>query len=156
MQHFPTTKNGLLSKKQIEAFGGAFSSKGKLLLKGTGSTKLVYIGGVDIFDSVCRETEGEMAFVNFELLKNGLVLRLNINQRQVCAGVKLDEIRSIKIQQIRTTSDINSNEIQSRLLLLLKDGSFSEFSIPSRFEKSIISFFKKPVFKDFFHLSLKI
>ncbi|MCB0515683.1 MAG: hypothetical protein R2798_03730 [Chitinophagales bacterium] len=97
MKKIETDKNGELSTKDSNYFGGKFSIWEKVRKKGIGSPKIIYDSGIAEFDKLKRNVEGEISFVNFELLKNGLILRLNLNQRFSCVGIKLDELIEINL-----------------------------------------------------------
>ena len=91
MRLIQTNKNGELAAKDIKYFGGQYSFWEKIRKRGIGSTKIIYDSGIGEFDNLKRNITGEIGFVNFELLKNGLILRLNVTQRFSCIGMKLKE-----------------------------------------------------------------
>lgn len=97
MKKVETNKNGELNKKDLRHFGGQYSFLEKIKMKGTGSPKIIYESGIEEFDKLKRNITGEIGFVNFEILKNGLILRLNVNQRFSCIGIKLDELNEINL-----------------------------------------------------------
>ena len=79
--------DGQLLKRDLAYFGGAYTFWEKIRLRGIGSSKVIYEKGIPAFDEVDRGLVNELGFVNFELLKNGLLLRLNQNQRTACVGI---------------------------------------------------------------------
>lgn len=86
-----------ISLEDINYLGGTYSFIEKFHLGGVGSPKLIYKSGVEEFDILIRDVEGEIAFVNFELFKEGLVIYFNVNQRLEIIGLQLHELKSITL-----------------------------------------------------------
>lgn len=93
--------SGDLTKQEKAYFGGSYPFVDKLRKFGMGSSKLIYKSGIPAFDEVARGVENEIGFVNFELLKNGLIVRLNQNQRTKGVGVKLTDVKAIHLVAYR-------------------------------------------------------
>jgi hypothetical protein len=100
MKKLNLTNSYNLYSRDLENYGGAFSFFEKLKLKGIGSAKLVYEKGIDEIDKIILESGNKVAILNFELLKNGLLLRYNINNEIGCFAFRLDEICSINFLSI--------------------------------------------------------
>ncbi len=132
-------------------FGGAYSFWEKLTHRGIGSAKVLYEQGIPEFDQLDREVSNELRFVSFELLKNGLLLRLNQNQRIACVGTRLSELERIQLEAFRI-------ELKQRRLGRLetkivhraevsfhgKWGDSVQFSIMSSQFPSLLAFFQRP------------
>jgi hypothetical protein len=101
MHPLETDSTGNLTPAELARFGGTYTFREKLQLGGTGSSKIIYQEGIPIFDELHRGIENEIAYANFEWLKNGLILRLNINQRLSCVGLTLEEMESINLLAYR-------------------------------------------------------
>lgn len=91
MHPLETESTGNLTPAELARFGGTYTFREKLQLGGTGSSKIIYQEGIPTFDELRRGIQNEVAYANFEWLKNGLILRLNINQRLSCVGLTLEE-----------------------------------------------------------------
>jgi len=147
-------------KNDINYFGGQFSFWEKVKRKGIGSPKLIYEAGVEGFDKINRSIQGEIGFVNFELLKNGLILRLNVNQRHSCLGVKLSDVKAINLVAYRI--EIKYRQFGSVIKKIVHRGELEVveaneriiFTIVSREFSGIKAFFEKEDFKDRFHYSI--
>ena len=83
-----------------------YSFVDKLKMSGTGSPKILYVSGVPVFDEMDNGLESEVSFVSFELLRDGLIARLNRNQRYSCAGVRLSDIQQINFTAYRLESRV--------------------------------------------------
>ena len=97
MQILHPTVDGYLSDRDLTRYGGKHSWLYQLRHDGTGSVRIPYLYGIRHFDEGRRDVAGEMPFVSFELLKNGLILRWNCNQRIRCVGVQLSSIERIEL-----------------------------------------------------------
>lgn len=100
-----TLSSGELTRSEKYHFGGSYSFFEKLFNGGVGSNKLIYEEGIHEIDYLKRNIEGEIVFVNFELLPNGLIIRANCNQRKVVLGVKISDIKSIVLMAKRLTDE---------------------------------------------------
>lgn len=101
MHPLETDSTGNLTPAELARFGGTYTFREKLQLGGTGSSKIIYQEGIPTFDELRRGIENEVAYANFEWLKNGLILRLNISQRLGCVGLTLEEIEHINLLAYR-------------------------------------------------------
>lgn len=93
--------DGRLSKRWLAAYGGEHSLLSSWRMKGTGSGRLVYFSGLPHFDERLRGSEGEVPLATMELLREGLLLRLNVNQRVACAGVALADFHEALLERQR-------------------------------------------------------
>ena len=162
MRTVRTNQSGQLLSSEVQDFGGAFSLFKKLKYKGVGSPRVTYYRGIEAFDAIGRGIEGEISFVSFELLKNGLLLRFNQNQRTACLGVKLSDIRAINLTAFRIKLVVKKKfqatdtKIVHRGVLEIceKEGSKTSFNVIAREFTDIKSFFEKPVFTEQFNYEL--
>ena len=101
MRAVKTNQAGQLLKSELKAYGGAYNFWEKFVNNGVGSSKVIYDEGLEPCDAMDRGVAGEISFVSFELLNNGLLLRLNLNQRTACIGLMLTEIEQINLAGLR-------------------------------------------------------
>lgn len=160
MRLIQTNINGELTAKDIKYFGGQYSFWDKVRKRGIGSAKIIYDSGIEEFDKLKRNITGEIGFVNFELLKNGLILRLNITQRFSCIGIKLDEIKEINLIAYRIRIEVKRNGVfETKIvhrgileIITLNEGL--RFSIVVREFESIVNYFKRDEFLAKFYFSV--
>ena len=76
---------------------GQYSVRERFKRGGIGSSKVIYESGIAVFDKLLRGLATETAFASFELQKNGLTVRMNINQRLSCIGIESSEIEAIQL-----------------------------------------------------------
>ena len=95
MKLIKTQPGGVLSLGEKIYFGGPYSFWEKLKMKGIGSPKMVYDSGIEEFDEEDTGVGGEVSFVSMEVLKNGLIIRLNRNNRHRSVGIRLTDIEKI-------------------------------------------------------------
>lgn len=158
MRKIKTNNSGeLLSSEKIH-FGGEYSLWEKLKKKGIGSAKIIYAEGIEEFDKLSRNIEGEISFVSFEILKNGLILRLNRNQRVECVGLKLDQLETIDLVGYRidivfrdgSKKKVHRGELEIKAL----NGEVSNFSVIAREFKALVEFFQREELIDKFNYSI--
>lgn len=160
MKPLKTNSNGELTKNDINYFGGQFSFWEKIKKKGIGSPKLIYEAGVEEFNKINRGIQGEIGFVNFELLKNGLILRLNVNQRHSCLGVRLSDVKAINLVayrieiKYRQLGKVISKIVHRGELEIVEVNGRIMFTIVSRELSGITAFFEKEDFRERFHYSI--
>ena len=153
--------SGVLEEEEVHYFGGAYSFFERIRMKGIGSPKIVYRSGVPAFDALNEFTPTEFSFVSFELMKNGLILRLNRTQRLRCVGTRLTDLESIKLTAYQIQLQRSSwAKLQQKTVLmgvleiLEKDGTSSKFQIFTQNFDGLLKFFTKPVFADKFVYSI--
>lgn len=154
MKKLRTKKNGLLTEKDLSYFGGAYSLWEKIKKKGVGSPRIIYQSGIEAFDELYVDTANEIGFVNFELLKNGLILRLNVRQKTSCIGIRLSEIK--KIHLIGYPIEVKGNKnVYRGELKIVESESVLNFSVLTRDFKKITGFFEKAELVSRFNYSLR-
>ena len=163
MKTLKTNNSGQLSVKDTIHFGGEYTSWEKVKNGGIGSTKLIYDSGLKEFDKLSRNLPGEIGFVNFELLKNGLVLRLNINQRLCCMGVRLCEINRIdlvgyriEVKQKQLVGQVVNKIVHRGDMQIVTQIGTSKFTIVMREFGGIVKYFSKVEFIGVFNFSISI
>lgn len=108
--------------------------------------------GIPYFDELTRDVEGELNFVNFEIMNKGLLLRSNTNQRQLCIGILFSDLRSINLLKMGShPKDLTA----SNLMILTNRGVQMDFEVLSSYTKSLGKFFSKRVFRDLVHVAVK-
>lgn len=158
MRVVKTNQAGQLLKSELKTFGGAYNFWEKFINNGVGSAKVIYDEGIEAFDALNRGVAGEISFVSFELLKDGLLLRLNHNQRTLCLGVKLLEIKHINLTGFRIEVVVKKKhqaayvKIVHRgvLEIIERRGGTTSFSVVVREFTDVKSFFEKPAFAEQF------
>ena len=150
LRELNTTPSGALDKREKAFFGGEYGFWAKLRQGGVGSAKLIYEAGIPTFDATDRGVENEVCFVTFELLRNGLVLRLNRNQRLRCVGIRLTELKYIDLVgypiQIqpqglsrRETKIVHQGELE----LTGRNGQRSRFSVITQNFAEVLAYFRR-------------
>lgn len=148
--------SGILEEEEVDFFGGPFSFRENVRLKGTGSPKVYYSKGIPEFDKLNEYVENETSFVSFEIMKNGLILRLNRTQRMCCVGALLTSLKAIRLTGYRKAVQLRrwfyKQEIVHRGLLEIEesDGTLSSFHVPEQNFKGLQRYFSKPIFQDLF------
>lgn len=142
--------SGVLVDSEKAYFGGSFSFLERIKMGGIGSPKIVYEQGIPEFDALDRGVENEVSFASFELLKNGLILRVNRNQRLACVGLKISDIDRIQVTAYRieipsSRWSRNRTRIVHRgvLEIIGKDQSASRFSIFTQNFEPLLKFLQK-------------
>lgn len=154
---------GNLTPSEIARFGGTYTFREKLQLGGTGSSKIIYQEGIPTFDELRRGIENEVAYANFEWLKNGLILRLNINQRLSCVGLTLDEIESINLLAYRIKiRRMHWGVLRSKIVhrgeleIVGKNGLKAKFLITPPFFEGMVRFFSREEIDEKFGYSVSL
>ncbi len=150
MHPLETESTGNLTPAELARFGGTYTFREKLQLGGTGSSKIIYQEGIPTFDELRRGIENEVAYANFEWLKNGLILRLNTNQRLSCVGLTLEEIERInllayriKIRRMRWGVLVNKIVHRGELEIVGSSGLKARFVITPPFFEGMVRFFSR-------------
>jgi len=158
MRKIKINNSGELLSSEKSFFGGEYSLWEKLKKKGVGSAKIIYDQGITEFDKLGRNIEGEISFVSFEILKNGLILRLNRNQRIECVGVQLNQLAAINLVGYRIDIVFRDGSIKrvhrGELEIKAISGATSSFSVITREFKTLVSFFQKEELSDKFNYSI--
>lgn len=148
--------SGTLDEEELAYYGGSFSFREIIRLKGTGSPKVFYSKGIPAFDELNEFVENEVSFVSFELMKKGLILRLNRTQRMRCVGTLWTSIKQVRLtgyrKEVKRKVWLYKPEIVHRGLLELEeiDGSISSFHVPEQNFTGLQKYFCKPIFQPYF------
>jgi len=94
-------------KKIIQSYGGEYSFFEKLKIGGVGSPKLNYISGIAEFDEIKNQDSLEISSSNIELLKAGLIIRINKRQKLAVAILHLQELEAIHFRKVENSSEQN-------------------------------------------------
>lgn len=146
-------KNELFSN-DLEYYGGKYSFTESLKISGTGATKLIYKNGISEIENSITSKGNDFIFINLELLKNGLLLRTNLNHNIKCFGLRLDEIEDLNLTafkvQIRVRKfGVYVTKIVHRGELEIKDSNSSiKLLILVKDFKSFIKYLNKPKLKE--------
>ncbi|MBX2875436.1 MAG: hypothetical protein KTR30_25190 [Saprospiraceae bacterium] len=152
--------SGVLEEEELEYYGGTFSIRENIRLGGTGSPKVYYSDGIPEFDELNAYVENEVSFVSFEMMKKGLILRLNRTQRMRCVGTLWTGIKEIRLTGYRKEVEygrwLSRRVIVHRGILELEefDGSISCFHVPEQNFSGLQNYFSKAIFRDFFVYAL--
>lgn len=153
MKTIETELSGILEEEEKEYFGGTYSFWERIKLKGIGSPKIVYHAGIPEFDALNEYVENENSFVSFEVMKNGLILRLNRTQRLRCVGTRLTDLESIHLTaykiELRRAKLLNSPSriVHMGVLEIIElDGTHCSFRIFTQSFDDLLKFFNKPPF----------
>jgi hypothetical protein len=154
-----TNHSGKLLKKEIAYYGGEYSFFEKIKNGGIGSSKIIYESGINEFDKLHRGVENEVSYVNFELLKNGLIFRLNRNQRVKCLGIRLNDIESISLiaYSIELKEKYRKRIVhRGELDIIDKERNLKGFRVLTREFKEIVNFFQRKELADKFNYSVSL
>ncbi|MTI24714.1 hypothetical protein [Fulvivirga kasyanovii] len=91
-----------LRRSDIDYLGGHFNWFSRMGLKGTGSTRFIYLDGISEFDDM-KTLSQDLNTVSFELLRGGLVLRFSKKNIQKALLIRYTDILSLTVvsQRIR-------------------------------------------------------
>ncbi len=160
MRILKITPSGHLTRAQIAYFGGGYSFWERLTLRGTGSGRLIWAGGLPHFDELTEIAENELSFVNFEIVKNGLILRLNRNGKTRAAGVRLSDIEAIEMEAFRIAVPKGRYQTGYRIVhrgtlrLTEKSGEQYDFQVVMRQFEDIVQFFERKELRRKFHYAV--
>ncbi len=159
MKLIKLNNNCELSSKDVRFFGGHYSFFEKVKMDGIGSPRIIYDSGIEAFDQIKRDVAGETSFVNFELLKNGLLLRLNVNQRLACIGLRLIDIKEINLFGYRLEIDVRYSADArvvhyGELEIITTNGNLKFTILVNAFESILNYFIKKGLTEKFSFLEM--
>ena len=150
MRIIETELSGVLEEEEIPLFGGNYTIWEKLKMGGTGSPKVIYQSGIPAFDELVKGAENESTFVSFEVMKNGLIVRANRQQRLHCVGARLTDIDIIKLEAFkirlrfrRAVGYIYRTTFRGELIIQEKDGQPSSFIVSPQNMPGVLAFFQK-------------
>lgn len=152
--------SGVLEEEELDYYGGTFSFRENLRLGGIGSPKVYYNDGIPEFDELNEYVENELSFVSFEMMKKGLILRLNRTQRMRCVGTLWTNLKEIRLTGYRKEVEyrrfLYRRAIVHRGLLEVEefDGNLSRFHVPEQNFSGLQNYFSKDIFQDFFVYAL--
>jgi len=126
---------GELIAKDIAFFGGKYTFMERFRMSGIGSPKVVYKQGVPYFDELAS-IENEVSFANFELMKNGFLIRIHRNLQLRYIGYQLHEILKIEF----------NNKVEKNRLLIKTLDEVIIFKVPLQSIGNIKTFFDKKIF----------
>jgi hypothetical protein len=140
-------RNGKLPKPELMKLGGQYSLLERWSLKGIGSPKFTYLSGFKPMDIMNRDVSGEDTFLNIEILKKGIILRIYAGQRQKAFGLLFKDLIRIEINKSK----------ESTKLAIYGSTSHDEYIIRclvNRHDhKNTIAFFYKDGLKEKVHLN---
>ena len=145
MKKIILNNKGQLVTKDKMYFGGKYSLLERIRMGGIGSAKVIYKSGVPYFDEIAF-VENEISFANFELLKNGLLIRVYRNLKFRYIGFQLHEILKIKF-------GVTAGDDSTLKIFTLNDDIIT-FEVTTQYTTAIKSFFKKNMFEEKFELDL--
>lgn len=163
MKIIKLNNKGQLIKKDVDFFGGKFSFLERIRAGGIGAPKVIYQSGIPHFDELDNGISGEISFSNFELMKDGFLIRLNRNQRLRYVGFQLHEILKIKLTSQQWEDQLSNGELrhyrlptESKLQITTLNDAMLQFSVAHIFYKKILAFFKKDIFEQKFEEAFEL
>ncbi len=157
-----TNKDGILDI-EFSKLGGQFPLKEKIKLGGVGSTKIIYDKGVAEFDLLRNNLVCEPLYANFELLRNGVVVRCYLNNRLKAVGVRYVDISTIHLLGYRIKIKtkgwgriVYKTVHRGELLLALNSSGTIELSVPTVSYKSVKKSFERDAFSNFYTYSISL
>lgn len=102
MQVVNLKEDGQLKAQDVRYLGGRFSWLDVIKLRGIGSTKFIYVSGIEGFDPI-KELSTALDYVSLELFKEGLVIRFNKRNNYKACTIRYAEIKEVSVtsQRIR-------------------------------------------------------
>lgn len=153
MQQLTIDGGGQLLRRDLRYYGGAYSAWYRLANGGVGSSKMIYRAGIPAFDALDRGVGGEISFVTFELLRGGLLLRVNRSQRLACIGIRLTDIDRIELvgHRIDVRQRGGASRIVHRGELTIREqgGEVLNFSIIVREFSSLLAYLNRAELQPF-------
>jgi len=144
MDIIPHENNTGSIEPEILAQYGPFSLWERLKMGGTGSKRVYYSSGISYFDEVIGEST-DLPFVNFEMLKNAIFIRLSIHNKSYTLSLKHNELERILLYTGDSTG--------KKLLLFVVQTLEKQYTFAFRLNNlSIASFFTKACFRDKFYM----
>lgn len=150
MRTIETELSGVLEEEELPYFGGTFTLFEKLRMGGTGSPKVIYQSGIPAFEDLVKGAENESTFVSFEVMKNGLIVRANRQQRLHCVGTRLTDLEKIKLEAFKIELRdkhlkrmVYQTTYRGELEILEKDGAVCRFMVSPQNLSGIRAFFQK-------------
>ncbi|MFN7115156.1 MAG: hypothetical protein ACK4TA_00055 [Saprospiraceae bacterium] len=149
---------GNISAKVLKQYGGAFTWKAALQMRGVGSPKVIYQAGVAAFDALNAFNENELLFANFEILPQGLLIRINKSQLLKAGILPKKALLQIVLTgfqvalRYRSFAGIVKTKIVHKGILEIdgQDGQTVRFEVPVSVFKATLQFFQKDFFQDSF------
>lgn len=135
-------------KKIIQKYGGEYSFFEKLRIGGVGSPKLGYRSGIPEFDAIHHSDDLEHSISNIELLKDGLILRINKKQKLAVAIEQLNALESIQLDSMIVKRNDRPRQ-EGKLTIKFKEQNPILFDIGADEYKGITTFFSKKIFGAF-------
>jgi hypothetical protein len=151
-------RNGKFKPEAIAYLKGQYLLIERIKRRGVGSSKVVYESGVKEFDSLLRGMDTETAFASFELQKNGLVVRMNINQRLSCVGIESAEIEAINFTAysviLRRGISAKRKTVYNGKLEIILLNEMLKFTVRELEFNDMLKYFSNAGFEEKFHYSV--
>lgn len=136
--------------KIIAKYGGPYSLWQKIKIGGVGSPRVIYKSGLSTFDAIHYTDNQEQSLTNFQLLREGFIIRINKRQQLGIAIEKLNQLENIhlnfKVNSLTTLESSEFPELQIKFI----DQPVITFEIPLDSYDGIYKYFSKAVFKNYF------
>lgn len=142
--------DGVLRQRDQAYLGGTFSLLESLKMMGVGSPKMVYLSGIDQFDSL-KGLSTSLDYVSIELLRDGFAIRFKKQNTFKASLVNYTEIRQVKLLVQKCTQLYRGRDqvyYETDIEMLLDIGLVKFELLPSHY-KSGSRFFKKPPLRDY-------
>ena len=140
---------GKLRSKWVEYSGRGYNLVEKIKLRGIGSPRLIYYGGLSRFDVVSNRSN-DTNYVNIELFRAGLALRLKKEDLFVCALIPKADLQEVDFETFKIKIYYNGKEIvksAARISLLLESHKI-DLLLGAAYYKPGLAFFKKTFFEN--------
>ena len=154
LELLPTDAGGMLKPRSLQAFGGPYSLYVRLWRGGVGSPRMIYRSGIAAFDNLLRrDVAGEVAFLTMEELTEGILFRLNVNQRIACVGLRKSDIDYVDMLAFRVRVRVRHRwrtVHRGELTLSLRNGNKVTLQVIVREFRAIQRYFAKSGLRDKF------
>jgi hypothetical protein len=149
LQVVEITQGGVIEPEDLLWVGGSYSWLDRIRRGGIGSPKVIYVSGIPAFDQLSHQVEGQTTFANFELLREGLLLRGNCTQRIAAVALRYEEIESIHLMGYPVKIRVNTWRLRSETQTIYKgalslrttDGQRAVFALRVSEYESVLAFF---------------
>ncbi|MEM6842589.1 MAG: hypothetical protein AAF632_10220 [Bacteroidota bacterium] len=121
----------------------------KIRHRGIGSPRLIYQSGLEKFNFVGNRSN-DTDYVNIELLKGGIAIRLKQEDYFVCALTPKTDLKKVNFESFKIKTYYQGREIiklAARISLLIEDHTV-DLLLSAAYYKPGLAFFKKPFFKN--------
>jgi len=141
--------NGNAPWEVLRKYGGKYRFFEKIKMGGAGSPKIVYQSGFSEIDDLKEDVGNDLCYINFELLKKGLLGRVNKGQKLIGVIMHFDEIEKIHLSK-NSIDELNEQATIGLLEIFSYSGEVLVCGVTAQGYGGIEKFFSKGILKNKF------